>query len=499
MRYSKTHQEATRRKLIEAASLLLLEGGLRGVSIDRVAVAAGLTHGAVYKHFPSKEALLQAALGHAGSVFRRRLSGEGNSTDGLLDWYLSADHRDDVAVGCAVAATAGDAAHADPAIRDAFEGELRALLRLFDDTPATDDSALARTALAVGGLTLARGINDQAFSDRLLAACRQFALGKDQPTGTTFQPAPLPAMPRLSAADTLPRRRMTLPGAELSYIDVGTGPAMIFIHGTNTFSYAWRHVVPHFAKTHRCLAPDLAGMGHSGPAADGSYRYFDQVRHLEAWLDALDLGGGIVLVGHEWGASICFDLAARRPDRVAAIAHLGGLIGQGTVDMFPRHIAALHRQLREPGGEFIILEDNMLFEKVIRRSTLRRLTEAEIDTYGTRWRPPGADRRPLLGLTLDLPLDGDPPDICRHLTAIARVMAASPIPKLHIRGVPGWRRLDPDTAIFRTWRNQHEIDIPGIHLLMEDAPAEVAAAMTDFLEAHGMMPRHSEERYRAAL
>jgi haloalkane dehalogenase len=105
----------------------------------------------------------------------------------------------------------------------------------------------------------------------------------------------------------------------MSYSDTGGGHVpVVFLHGNPTSSYIWRNVIPHVAGGHRCLAPDLIGMGDSGKP-DIPYRFSDHARYLDAWFDAVGLDQ-VVVVGHDWGGALAMDWAARRPGRVRGVA-----------------------------------------------------------------------------------------------------------------------------------------------------------------------------------
>ena len=77
----------------------------------------------------------------------------------------------------------------------------------------------------------------------------------------------------------------------MAYVDVGQGDPIVFLHGNPTSSYLWRNIIPHLGAAARCLAPDLTGMGDSGKAPDGSYRFARSCRYLDAWFAALGLNG----------------------------------------------------------------------------------------------------------------------------------------------------------------------------------------------------------------
>ena len=101
----------------------------------------------------------------------------------------------------------------------------------------------------------------------------------------------------ISATDPYKRRRVRVLDTEMAYVDTGGGDPVVFLHGNPTSSYLWRNVIPHVEGLGRCLAPDLVGMGDSGKAPSGSYRFVDHSRHLDAWFDALELARNVTLVG----------------------------------------------------------------------------------------------------------------------------------------------------------------------------------------------------------
>ena len=78
--------------------------------------------------------------------------------------------------------------------------------------------------------------------------------------------------------DRLPRRRVKAGDTEISYIDVGQGEPVVFLHGNPTWSYQWRNIIPYISPYRRCLASDLVGMGWSGKSPTKAYRFVDQAR-----------------------------------------------------------------------------------------------------------------------------------------------------------------------------------------------------------------------------
>src|SRR5215471_1686464 len=99
-------------------------------------------------------------------------------------------------------------------------------------------------------------------------------------------------------------------------------PRFVFLHGNPTPSYLWRNIIPYLLPFGRCLAPDFVGMGNSGAAPNGSYRFVDHQRYLDAWFDKLELKSNVILVVHDWGSALGFYWAQRHSERVKAIVYL---------------------------------------------------------------------------------------------------------------------------------------------------------------------------------
>jgi haloalkane dehalogenase len=115
-----------------------------------------------------------------------------------------------------------------------------------------------------------------------------------------------------------PRRFVTAEGA-LSYVDEGSGPAVVLVHGTPTWSFLWRHAIRHLAPRHRVIAPDHLGFGLSDKPRDAAYAPADHARRLTALLDALGVRD-VTLVAHDFGGPIALAWALGRRERVARLA-----------------------------------------------------------------------------------------------------------------------------------------------------------------------------------
>src|SRR6266496_2374089 len=169
----------------------------------------------------------------------------------------------------------------------------------------------------------------------------------------------------ISAADPYRRRRVPVLDSEMACIDTGTGDPVVFLHGNPTSSYLWRNVIPHVAEVARCLAPDLVGMGESGRAPAGSYRFADHARYLDAWFDALGLQRNVTLVMHDWGSALGFHWARRHPERVAGLVYMEAIVRPLSWDEWPERARGIFQAMRSPAGEDLVLQKNIFVERIL--------------------------------------------------------------------------------------------------------------------------------------
>jgi haloalkane dehalogenase len=288
-------------------------------------------------------------------------------------------------------------------------------------------------------------------------------------------------MTEISAADPHPRRRVSVLDSEMAYVDTGQGRPVVFLHGNPTSSYLWRNVIPEVARAHRCLAPDLIGMGESGRAPTGSYRFTDHARYLDAWFEAVGLGRDIFLVGHDWGSALGFHWAHRHPDRVGALVYMEALVRPVTWEEWPEAARRVFQSMRSPAGEEMVLERNVFVERILPASVLRTLGDAEMAVYRRPYREPGESRRPLLTWPREIPLGGEPADVVAMVDRYSRWLASSPIPKLFINADPGTILVGAQREFCRRWPHQQEVTVRGLHFIQEDSPGEIGRAIAEFL------------------
>jgi len=284
----------------------------------------------------------------------------------------------------------------------------------------------------------------------------------------------------IAAADPHTRRRVRVRDTDMAYVDVGAGDPVVFLHGNPTSSYLWRNVIPHVQPASRCLAPDLVGMGDSGKAPDGSYRFVDHARYLDAWFEAL-APARVTLVVHDWGSALGFHWARRHPERVRGLVYMEALVRPVAWDEWPEVARKVFQAMRSPAGEEMVLVKNLFVERILPLSVLRGLTDAEMAVYRRPYLEPAESRRPTLTWPRQIPIDGEPADVVAIVDDYARWLATSDLPKLFVNAEPGTILTGPPREFCRTWPNQEEITVRGSHFVQEDSPREIGEAVARFV------------------
>jgi TetR/AcrR family transcriptional repressor of nem operon len=178
-----TQQQVARNReaLLDAAARLFRERGFAGVSVADITSAAGLTHGAFYGHFTSKETLFAAAI--EAVVLPATPAWTADTMAQYASAYLSAGHRDNPGASCMYATLGSEAARSSDQARHALTQALRLRLDAFALTaPGADAAERHRSAVVgyaamIGALLLARVVDDAALSDDILAQARDALAG----------------------------------------------------------------------------------------------------------------------------------------------------------------------------------------------------------------------------------------------------------------------------------------------------------------------------------
>jgi haloalkane dehalogenase len=273
-------------------------------------------------------------------------------------------------------------------------------------------------------------------------------------------------------------------GTTMAYLQEGAGRPIVLLHGNPTSSYLWRNVIPRLRGHGRVIAPDLVGHGDSAKlpgTGDARYSLAEQQAYVDALLDELDVREDVVLVGHDWGGPLAFDWARRHPDAMAGIAYLETIVMPFTWDGFGE-IAELFRAWRSPAGEQLVLQENQFVEGLVPSAIMRTLDDDEWAEYLRPWSTAGEDRRPTLVWPRQIPIDGEPPDVHATIQAIGQFLAATAIPKRFINVEPGLAMTDRERSFVRTFPNQTEVTVKGLHFAQEDSPHEIGNAIAEFVD-----------------
>ena len=187
MPYTVEHKQQTRRRIVQCARRLFNRNGFAEVSIQQIMEEAGLTHGGFYKHFAAKEdlyreAVLDFACADPASWQTAHVdpSARGAALARMIvDAYLSQEHLDDRAGSCPMIALPSDVSRGNGAVKSAFRAVLDMMVDVIagnldgaDARPARE-RALAITATMVGGMVLARAVDDDDLAEELRGSARR--------------------------------------------------------------------------------------------------------------------------------------------------------------------------------------------------------------------------------------------------------------------------------------------------------------------------------------
>lgn len=137
--------------------------------------------------------------------------------------------------------------------------------------------------------------------------------------------------------------------------------------------------------------------------------------------------------------------------------------------------------MRSDAGERLVLEKNLFVEAILPASIIRTLSDEEMNKYRRPFATPGEDRRPRLTSPRQIPIEGEPADVFEIVQAYADWLSTSKLPKLFINAKPGTILTGAQREFARTWPNQTEITVAGIHFIQEDSSDEIGAAIANWL------------------
>ena len=289
----------------------------------------------------------------------------------------------------------------------------------------------------------------------------------------------------ISADPRYERKLITIKGRQMAYVDEGQGDAIVFQHGNPTSSYLWRNIMPHCEGLGRLIACDLIGMGESEKLDNSGpdrYTYAEQRDYLFALWDQIGVGDNVIFVIHDWGSALGFDWSNQNRDRVRGLAYMEAVVKTLNWSDFPDLGRKVFQGFRSEAGESMILDKNMFVERVLPGAVIRDMTEAEMNEYRKPYLTDGEDRRPTLTWPRQIPIEGEPENVCRIVDDYGAWLAQSDVPKLFINAAPGSILTGEQREFCRTWPNQAEVTVNGIHFVQEDSPDEIGHAVAEFVK-----------------
>ena len=279
------------------------------------------------------------------------------------------------------------------------------------------------------------------------------------------------------------KRIAQLGDVRVAYTDEGSGPAVLLLHGCPFASFVWRRLIPHLLPTHRCIAPDLLGLGDTETPAGADWSLWAQAATMLRLLDFLGIERSHVL-GHDHGGAVAQVLAANHPDRVDRLV----LTDAEAYDNWPSAEERPFVRITQ-----LPLVGDLVLWLWSRRAVLRTTLASAKAVH---------DGRALSSEFVDLLVSANLSD-SRRRGKTKRFLAQQFDPRnnrVTLDVLEGLRRFDHPTLLIWAendahfgpeWGERLRREIPGAqrlellpatgHLLMEERPEEFAALVRDFL------------------
>ncbi|MDC0189136.1 haloalkane dehalogenase [Gammaproteobacteria bacterium] len=277
------------------------------------------------------------------------------------------------------------------------------------------------------------------------------------------------------------KKKISIDGKEIAYRQQGSGEPIVFLHGNPTSSYLWRNITPYLHDQASCISMDLIGMGDSDKLDNpdtNSYRFEEHFYYVEKAIKALTNNKKITLVVHDWGSALGFHWSYKHPELIKGIAYMEAIVKEMTWDDWDKNAKSIFQGFRSDAGENLVLEKNYFVEKVLPGSIIRMLDADEMNEYRRPFLSSGEDRRPTLSWPREIPIEGEPGNVCQIVNEYAEWMKTNNISKLFINAEPGAITTGKIRDFCRSWKNQTEVTVKGIHFIQEDSPDEIGKALS---------------------
>jgi cis-3-alkyl-4-acyloxetan-2-one decarboxylase len=293
----------------------------------------------------------------------------------------------------------------------------------------------------------------------------------------------MPASPDWRSLYPFQSHEISLDGHRCHYVDEGSGPVLLLVHGNPTWSFYWRHLILGLRDRYRVVAVDHIGCGLSDKPSprDYSYRLARRIADLVELIEKLDLGR-ITLVAHDWGGAIGMGAAVTAPDRFARFVLMNTAAFRMPTCPWPMRLC--HLPLVGPLG----IQGLNLFVRTALRATVHkpeRMTPAVRAGYAApydSWR----HRAAVLRFVLDIPLGPKHPSYATLAGVEQGLARFRRHPVCLIWGMRDWCFTPKFLDRFLNFLPQaetHRLD-DAAHYVMEDAHEQIIPLVEDFLQRH---------------
>jgi haloalkane dehalogenase len=271
------------------------------------------------------------------------------------------------------------------------------------------------------------------------------------------------------------QRHVRLDGHDVAYVDEGTGPPVLMLHGNPTWSFVWRDVIAGLRDRFRCVAPDLPGFGFSTAAPGYGFRPEEHAAVIERFVAELGLDDA-TLMAQDWGGPIGLAVAGRHPGRFRALALANTWAWPVNGDL---HFEAFSRVMGGPIGRRLILHRNVFVEWLVPAGTRKTGPDDAVMAAYRGPFPQPVDRIPTAVLPREI----------RASRAFLAGVEAGLAALAHLPVLLLWG--DKDVAFRTRERRRFEALFPvhrtavlegAGHFGQEDAPAEIVAAVRDWAD-----------------
>jgi haloalkane dehalogenase len=272
-----------------------------------------------------------------------------------------------------------------------------------------------------------------------------------------------------------------LDGHRYHYLDEGSGPTLLFVHGNPTWSFAFRNLIKALAPKFRVLAVDHIGCGFSDKPQTYPYRLEQHVENLQRFVTGLDLRG-ITLFAHDWGGAIGMGVAGRMPERFSRFVLFN------TAAFRSRRMPLRIGICRIPGLGALGVRGLNLFSRAALRMAVARPDRVTVAVRRGYLAPYGNwhDRIAVLRFVQDIPLSPAHPSYATLVSIEESLAKLVDRPMLLIWGERDWcfttEFLD---EFYRRFPQAETLRLPDAgHYVFEDAPELIIPRVKEFLARH---------------